>query len=610
MRTTLLVVALVLTAGLAACSHGRTHGGTGGGDGGTHGGDGGTQNGDGGTSTGLCSGDLRSVVDSSGNIVTTCPPDQGCAGGACVPACDAAAASKGSLGCDYVLPTPSFYQSDRPPCWAVFVANSWPAPIELTVTRAGMSYDATQFGRIASTQPVTSWAPIPPTGLPQGAVGVLFTSHDPSSSNLTPLTCPVAPAISKDYGTALTGSGDSSEVTGRGQAFHIVASAPVTVYDILPFGGSSSYLPSASLLFPTTSWGTNYLGVVAKRSEMDDPQWGQIVASQDGTVVTLLPSVDLPAGASVTAAPKGQPATFDLAAGEYIQWQDSAEMSGTIISSNKPVGFVGGTTYDCYSSSSNGIGGCDSAHQMMPPISAYGSTYAIAPFATRAQSMADESIPYRIVGSVDGTTLVFDPPSAGAPTTLGKGQIADFEATGAFTVSAQDNAHPFYVAQVMTGCENGSRAGCGDTSISGGSCCLGDEEYVNLLPPAQFLTSYVFFTDPTYATTNLVFTRVRNSGAFADVTLDCLGAPVSGWKDLGTSGTYQYANVDLLRAGMKNGGCDNGPHTASSAAPFGVTVWGLDTFASYAYPAGGNVGAINSVVVPPICTEQSYKSWA
>jgi hypothetical protein len=38
---------------------------------------------------------------------------------------------------------------------------------------------------------------------------------------------------------------------------------------------------------------------------------------------------------------------------------------------------------------------------------------------------------------------------------------------------------------------------------------------------------------------------------------------------------------------------------ADSDGPFGVVVWGLDSLASYAYAAGGNVRALNAVVVPP-----------
>src|SRR4051794_13737627 len=44
-----------------------------------------------------CSADLRSVIDANGMVVTTCPPDQGCAGGACVAACAAAAATQSNL---------------------------------------------------------------------------------------------------------------------------------------------------------------------------------------------------------------------------------------------------------------------------------------------------------------------------------------------------------------------------------------------------------------------------------------------------------------------------------------------------------------------------------
>jgi hypothetical protein len=124
--------------------------------------------------------------------------------------------------------------------------------------------------------------------------------------------------------------------------------------------------------------------------------------------------------------------------------------------------------------------------------------------------------------------------------------------------------------------------------------CLGDEEFVNIVPPAQWLTSYVFFTDPTYATTNLVITRAADStGAFQDVTVDCLGT-ITGWQPVGTS--YQTTNVDLQRL-TPVGTCTNGRHTATSAGAFNIMVWGLDTFSSYAYPAGGNVGKINSVVV-------------
>jgi hypothetical protein len=266
-------------------------------------------------------------------------------------------------------------------------------------------------------------------------------------------------------------------------------------------------------------------------------------------------------------------------------------MSGTIISSNNPVGFFGGLGYDCYSDATSSGGGCDSAHQQVPPVSAFGSEYAVPPYTTRMASNQPESIRYRFVGAVAGTTLTYDPPVTGAPTTIKTGQVVDFETTLAFVVRAQDNNHPFFIGQVMTGC-----------SVNGGSWnggCLGDEEYVDILAPAQFLQKYVFFTDPTYPNTNLVFTRVKGPNGFQDVTLDCMTSPITGWKNIDSAGKYQLANVWLVKGGAAQGQCNNGPHSATSQGAFGIMVWGLDTFSSYAYPAGGNIAPINAVIIPP-----------
>jgi hypothetical protein len=212
------------------------------------------------------------------------------------------------------------------------------------------------------------------------------------------------------------------------------------------------------------------------------------------------------------------------------------------------------------------------------------------PYATRRSDLQEESIKYRLVGTTAGTTLTYSPPVAGAPATLNVGQVAEFEATGPFTVTSQDAMHPFYVGQYMTGCFVTSGSRPGDTSG-----CLGDEEYVNILPPAQWLASYVFFTDPTYTTTNLVVVRKAGPNGFQDVTIDCLGT-IGGWQPVAGGAEYEITNVDLQRT-TPVGTCTNGRHTATSAGAFNIMVWGLSYAASYAYPAGGNVGKINPVVV-------------
>jgi hypothetical protein len=215
-------------------------------------------------------------------------------------------------------------------------------------------------------------------------------------------------------------------------------------------------------------------------------------------------------------------------------------------------------------------------------------------------------LPRRTGCAVDGTTLTYSPSTpTGAPTTLVQGQVAEFDSTGYFTVQSQGSDNPFYMAAYMTGCEAESTSD---------EDCRGDPEYVNIVPPEQYLSQYTFFTDPTYPETDLVLTRQNVSGSFADVTLDCVGT-VTGWMPIDTADTMEYTRVDLSTGNFQGvGQCNNGLHTASSAQPFGLVVWGWGTAAtggqeigdpgytqcvSYAYPAGASVQAINTVVVNP-----------
>lgn len=558
-------------------------------------GDGGDGNtGDGGVVGVSCSSDLHEVLDGNGNVVGTCPNDQGCANGMCVPACQAAAASQGSVGCDFVVATPSFYPSDRPPCLAVFLANNWPTNTTVSISRGGATYDPTTFGRVPDgTANAAAWPALPSTGIASSGVGVLFLSSDPQSSNIgIPLSCPITPAVSVSGGTAVWTQ--MTTATALGAAFHITTSVPVSAYDILPYGGARSFLPSAELLLPTTAWGTNY--VTGGAAPTSGPGWGQIVAAMDNTTVQIKPTVALPAGTGVAAAPAGTTTSYTLNAGQYIQWQDAGDMAGSVITSTNPVSFTGGTGYLCVSSATSTGGGCDSGHQEIPPVSALGSEYVAPPYATRRADLQPESIKYRLVGAAAGTTLSYSPAIASGPTTIGVGQVLEFETTQPFIVTSQDAMHPFYVGQYMTGCNvsGGSRPGASDPMFG---TCLGDEEFVNIVPPAQWLSSYVFFTDPTYTTTNLVLVRKASTAGFQDVTVDCLGT-IGGWQPIGNGQQYQITNVDLERI-TPVGTCTNGRHTATSNGAFNVMVWGLATFASYAYPAGGNVGKINSVVVIP-----------
>lgn len=536
-----------------------------------------------------CSADLRDVLDAVGGVLYECPSDQGCSEGRCVDPCTAASATRGTIGCEFRVPTPPAYPAVLPPCHAMFVANAWPLPAHVTVSRGATSYDVTSFGRIVdNTRPESEWAPVPAEGIPQGAVAVLFLSSDPASvleeGSRPSLACPITPAI--DAATTVA--------TGTADTFRVTSDVPVRAYDMLPYGGARSHVPSAQLLLPANAWGTEYVVLDAPPGTHDvpGPMWMQIVALEDATSVRVHPRVALPAGGDLPAIAADTTATITLSAGQLAQWEvGTADPTGTLISADHPVAVLTGNRF-LRLQPVPGPGG-DSTHQQLLAADALASEYVAAPYETRRADLAPEVVPYRIVGAIDGTTLTFEPPIAGAPDHVDRGAVVELASADPFIVRSQDAAHPFAMAQMMTtaNIEGGSRPGATDPDFSAN---LGDEEFVVLFPPGQFLDEYVFFSDPSYATTNLVIVRSRGESGFAPVTIDCLGE-VGGFRAIGSSGQYEMTTIDLIRADVPVGSCANGRHVASSALPFGLIVWGLDAYSSYAYPAGGNARALNEI---------------
>ncbi|MBZ5713368.1 IgGFc-binding protein [Nannocystis pusilla] len=554
------------------------------------------------TSTGdpgplFCSDDLHTVVDEQGNPVEQCAGDQACFDGACAPVCEVLADLQGTSGCDFWAPTPPFYLNAGGtaydgPCFAVFLANAWSSPANIVVARGGQQIDVNMFGRIPKSDGNNVvYEPIPPGGLPPDEVAILFLSHKPGVHHELGFTleCPAPPAVLQD--TAVPG-------TGIGQAFHIQSDVPVTAYDINPYGGARSFLPSASLLFPATTWGTNHMAIAPAPN--NNAMFALVVAREDNTVIKVAPAANFPGGGGQPPAPAGVTTQYILNAGQILQWSqpgNNFDPSGAIFDSDKPIGLWTGSTYMFVASQTMGPGGGEAAHQQIAPVKAMGNEYVGAGVVTRLANLAPESVPYRLVGAVDDTILTYDPaPPPGAPTALSAGQVVQFQTTSFFTVRSQDPNHPFLFSQYMSGTKSGTRPGCA-SQVLNLSCGLGDEEWVSLLSPKQFQNRYVFFTDPTYGTTNLVIIRAKQDGVFADVTVECLGT-VTGWQPVGAEGTYEVAHVDLERGNVPTGMCGTSRHLAESEGPFGVVVWGTDVYASYGYPAGSDIAKINEVELP------------
>ncbi len=543
-----------------------------------------------------CSRDLRSVVDCSGEVVKQCGADQACGNGDCVDPCTSAALNEGSVGCSFAIPRSNDTSEGRGSCHALFVANNWtsPATIRLEYEGEEKSLDgavwlpSVENGVVKHTKVE---GPIPPGG---GAV--VFLSG--LSNSRTPCPEGVTPVFDKDpsvYGT------------GIGRAILVGSDLPVSMYAIHPYGGAKSYMPSATLLFPVTSFRQNYvltsswggkgdvfgIGAIIPQGE-GTSQSGQptiqIVALEDDTSIDLLPKVDIIGGAGIPAGLRNEVASYRLQRGEVWQLTQERELTGSVIETSKPVGVFGGHT--CLNVPGN-VRACDADKTQIPPISAWGREYAVLPapnrisLLTRGVENERDPSPIRIVAAANDTQLVYEPSRpAGAPERLDAGQLAVFFANEPFVVRSQDAGHPFLVAALMTG-------------VLASSSNLGDPETSLAIAPDQWLDTYGFFSDFTYDSSSVFVTRRKVSGAFRDVSLDCAGV-LTGWKPI--TDEYEWTYVELTRFGESQkypgGTCTDGAHRIQSEGPFSITVWGMSQAASYAYPGGAGLRRITEVHVP------------
>jgi hypothetical protein len=568
----------------------------------------------------------------------------------CINPCVDSLGNDTSNGCEFYAVEMDMTPEAVGVCYAVFVVNQWRtgAAAKIQVSLGDKVLPIEQFARIPVGKGTgITYAPFnAEAGLAANQIAILFLSRDPTHAgdNINPQ--PSDPAFLADCPPGVTPAivGDAAlHGTGVASAFHIQTNVPVVAYQMLPYGGGRARVTGSTLLVPTSAWDSNYVVADAYSAPplITERRAGPttvVIASQDSTHVTIKPTQAIVGGGPIVGAPANASATYNLSHGQYLQFTQRPELTGSAIQADAPVAVIGGATLmdvplDVFRA--------DSAEQMLPPVRALGSEYVAVRYRNRGS--AEESVPWRIVGVVNGTQLVYDPPQANAPSSVDAQGLVEFSAPGPFVVRSQ-GGQPFYMASYMTG-------GCGAPAVDGGivgAICpsgtdlaaantgpldgRGDPEFLNVVPPAQYLPRYTFFTDPTYPETNLVVVRVRDpqTGEMPDVALDCAGT-LTGWTPVGTLGIYEMTRIDLSTGNFQGvGNCDNGVHTITATLPgastglgspvpqIGVTIWGWGSeitsppdkttaeeedpnftrWVSYGYPAGANFQPLNNVFLP------------
>jgi len=350
-------------------------------------------------------------------------------------------------------------------------------------------------------------------------------------------------------------------------AYRVRTDQPVTVYQYSPLdytngSGGYTYTNDAALLLPTNTWTGNYRVVSrAHWANYNLPGFYAVTAAEDNTTVILTPSAtggSVSAGAGVAANGTG---SVLLNAGDVLQvLSTGGDLTGTLVSANGPVQVIGG--HDCTNVPAN-VGYCDHLEEAIPPLETVGFDYLVTVPLINASSTKARMV--RVVATQPNTTITYDPPQGGAPTSLANaGDFFEINQTSAdFMISASDKV---LVAEYFLGQDAGG--GTGDPAMTLAVAMQQYRNYYLFHAPTNYEANYVNITAITGAT----------------VTLDGGAVPLASFTPIGASG-YSVARVQL-----SNG--VNGNHTISSPTGIGISVYGYGQYTSYWYPGGLNLSDI------------------
>jgi hypothetical protein len=325
----------------------------------------------------------------------------------------------------------------------------------------------------------------------------------------------------------------------------VTSDNPVTVYAV----SENSFASDAFLALPVSAFAREHY-VLTYEDTIAQGSMVAVIAAEDETTVTVVPSTDT----RLRAAGESYQVTVD--AGEVYGFVGiGGDLSGTRIISNKPVGVVTGLA--CVNVPA-GVGFCDNAIAMLPPISTWGREFAVMNLAGRSNS----GQVLRVMAARNDTTVILEVVGGESQTVVldaGEFVASPVLVDSALSVRAD---RPVMVAQFARG------------GASSGS--VGDP-FMTLAPPVQqFLTGYTIAT-PGNRFENWVSLITTDAGR-SQVTIG--GTPVASLTDdswLPIAGDWYGINVRIEPGSYR---------IETDGAPLGVSSYGFKQDESYGYPGG------------------------
>lgn len=393
--------------------------------------------------------------------------------------------------------------------------------------------------------------------------------------------------------------GRTNVVYGAGitpDAFKLVASRPVTVTQMNPFGNVLIYSNDATLLLPTAaldkeyytmawpSWGRrecspNPLNMQQCISDNDTsslPGYITVVATEEGeTKVTLTYSSFTESGSEVDAASPGDVQDYTLKQYEVLNINAAGgncpppvcpgfpcdggsycwggDLTGSVVKADKNVAVFGG--HECTYLPADKPA-CDHLEHQIFPLSTWGKDFV----AVRTEPRGTEVDTFKILAFKANTTVTWYGGISGS-VTLGDGQSHEIYSNEDFIITSDT---PILVGQFLAS----EQAGAG----------TGDPAMMLLAPTEQLRSSYIFLVPPNYD--NNTITIVAPKGV--EVKIDDVNLDSSTFVEIGSSGWMR------LREPI-----DAGAHVLTATGRVGLYVYGFSSYVSYAYTAGLDLKSIN-----------------
>jgi hypothetical protein len=331
------------------------------------------------------------------------------------------------------------------------------------------------------------------------------------------------------------------------KGIHVTADHEITIYGL----NRVLYTTDAYLGLPTDILGTDYVVLGYGNVNLLNGTQFSVVATEPDTQVTITPK------APTTTHPVGVPYTLTLQQGQTYQFRSTApapaDVSGTIITSNKPIAVFGG--HQCANIPDGMTGACDNIVEQIPPTTTWGKSFVTVPLATRMRGDT-----FRFLASTDGTQVTVN---GTVVANLNRGQVHQMLITGMAHITS---TQPLLVAQYSNG-----------SSFDG----VTSDPFMMLIPPyEQFLPGYTVTTPASGFVTNFINVVVPNAATNA-LKLDGVLVPESRFTPIGASG---FSGAQLAVA--------LGSHSLVAPLPFGVFMYGFDYYDSYGYPGGASLSPI------------------